>query len=90
MAKSWPAARAVENTNPLACTLQAGHSDVAFAVAVVHLIRMLVHALKLSFGFLSFFFLSPISSSNARLIGGGNLTAPLWLLTTVNLMSISM
>ena len=38
----------------------------------------------------SLFFLSPISSSNARLIGGGNLTAPLWLLTTVNLMSISM
>ena len=59
MAKSWPAARAVENTNPLACTLQAGHSDVAFAVAVVHLIRMLVHALKRSFGFLSFFFFHP-------------------------------
>ena len=49
----------MENTNPLACTLQAGHSDVAFAVAVVHLIRMLVHALKRSFGFLSFFFFHP-------------------------------
>ena len=74
MVVSGPA-RAVENKNPLACTLQAGHGDVAFAAAVVHLIRMIkyskktVHALKRSFGFLSlfFFFLSPISSSNAFL-----------------------
>ena len=40
MAVSWPAARAVKNTNPLA-------------------IRMMVHALKRSFGFLSFFFFLP-------------------------------
>ena len=61
MVVSGPA-RAVENKNPLACTLQAGHGDVAFAAAVVHLIRMIkyskktVHALKRSFGFLSLFF----------------------------------